>query len=69
MRAIGFGPQEHFEQARSAQIKHGMTLARGEVAQRTGEIAFAHAGGPCQEHRLMTGDPVDGGEFQESLFI
>ncbi len=46
-----------------------MTVASGEVAQRTGDIALTNAGETCQEHRLMTGDPVGGGEFQEGLFI
>jgi hypothetical protein len=46
MKAIGFGPKQHFEQARSAQIKHGMTLARSEVAKRAGDITLPTPVGP-----------------------
>ena len=60
MRAIGFGLEEHFEQTRSAQIEHGVTLAGGEVAERAGDITFAHAGGAGQEHGMVVGDPVRG---------
>lgn len=41
MRAIGLSRQQHFEQTRSAQIEDGVTLAGGEVAKRTGDVAFA----------------------------
>ena len=45
MRAVGFGLEQHFKQARSAQIEHGVALAGSEVAERAGDITFAHAGG------------------------
>ena len=45
MRAIGFGLEECFKQSGSAQIEHGVAVTCGEVAERTGDIAFAHAGG------------------------
>ena len=45
MRAIGFGLEQHFKQARSAQIKYGGAQAGGEVAERASEVTFAHAGG------------------------
>ena len=69
MGAIGLGLEQHFEQTRSTQIEHGVTLAGGEVAQHTGKITFADAGGAGQEHGIVTGDPVRGGEFQDRLFV
>ena len=44
-------------------------LAGGEVAQRTGKITFANAGGACEEHGVVTADPIGGGEFQDRLFV
>ena len=69
MGAVGFGLEQHFEQAWSAQIEHGMTLAGGEVAQRTGKITLADPGGARQEHGVVTADPIGGGEFQDRLFV
>ena len=69
MGAVGFGLEQHFEQPWSAQIEHGMTLAGGEVAKRTGKITLAHPGGACEEHRVVTADPIGGGEFQDRLFV
>ena len=45
MRTIGFGLEEGFKQARSAQIKHGVAQASSEVAEGASEVTFAHAGG------------------------
>ena len=69
MRAVGFGLKQHFKQARCAQIEHGVTLTGSEVAKRASEITFAHAGGTGQEHGVVMGDPVRGGEFQDRLFV
>ena len=55
MGAVGFSLKQHFEQTRSAQIEHGVTLAGSEVAQRTGKITFADAGGAGQEHGVGDG--------------
>ena len=45
MRAVGFGLEQHFKQARGAQIEHGVAEASGEVTERASEVALAHAGG------------------------
>ena len=45
MRAVGFGLEQYFKQARCAQIEHGVALTGSEVAKRASEITFAHAGG------------------------
>ena len=69
MRAIGFGLEQGFKQARGAQIEHGVAVTGGEVAERTSDIAFAHAGGAGEQHVTAVGDPVLRGQLQDQLFV
>jgi hypothetical protein len=69
VRAVAFGLEQSFEQARGTKVKHSVAEAGGEVSQGASDKAFAHAGGAGQQHVTVVGDPVLRGEFQEELFV
>ena len=69
MRAIALRLEQGFKESWGTKIQDGVARAGGEVAEGTGEVTFAHAGGTGQQHVSVIEQPLGRAEFEDELFV
>jgi len=65
----GSGGMEVCQHAMKASRQDPQVTFQGFQSQSIGQVAFAHAGGPTQEHILVTVDESAGGQFSDESAI
>jgi len=67
--AIAFGDRELPEEPWESQIQGGEAQPAGHLCQRTGQVGFAGAGRPDDQHIVMAANPLAGGERRDHAFV
>jgi len=67
--AIAFGHSQFPKEPWESQIQGREAQPAGHLCQRTGQVGFAGAGRPDDQHIVMAANPLAGGERRDHAFV